>query len=231
VSTTKPPDNPAWNSIEAASGQLADLVQVLHGRAGRYHRDVSPFAAVAYPLDSAAWTSLAELLDGDSAVVVVEPELIPDGWEIVRVINTVQLEGTRLEPAPDPDALRLTTADAPGMLALVERTRPGPFRPRTVEMGSYLGVRREGTLIAMAGERLRPSGWTEISAVCTDEAFRGQGISTRLMRAIADGISRRDEKPFLHAASSNENAIRLYKSLGFEFVCELSFVVLRHGGA
>ena len=101
------------------------------------------------------------------------------------------------------------------MLALVERTRPGPFRPRTIELGTYLGVRRDGELIAMAGERLHPQGWTEISAVCTDVAFRGQGLGTRLVRAVAHGISDRGDRAFMHAAAANTNAVRLYESIGF----------------
>ena len=113
------------------------------------------------------------------------------------------------------------------MLALVGRTRPGPFLPRTIEMGTYVGLRRGGSLIAMAGERLHPAGWTEISAVCTDAAFRGQGIGTRLVRAVAMGIRDRDERPFLHAAATNETAIRLYLALGFEVRRTVSFLSVR----
>ncbi|GMA85333.1 hypothetical protein GCM10025868_05830 [Angustibacter aerolatus] len=129
--------------------------------------------------------------------------------------------------APDPDAVRLTAADVPEMLALVERTRPGPFLPRTIEMGTYLGVRREGRLVAMAGERLHPPGWTEISAVCTDESARGQGLATRLVLAVAHGIRERGETPFLHAAGDNTNAIRLYESLGFRLRRRTTFQVAR----
>jgi predicted GNAT family acetyltransferase len=82
-------------------------------------------------------------------------------------------------------------------------------------MGSYLGIRRGGTLVAMAGERLHPSGWTEISAVCTDAAWRGRGLASRLVRAVAVGIRARGETPFLHAVASNVNAIELYEELGF----------------
>ncbi len=61
----------------------------------------------------------------------------------------------------------------------------------------------------------RRPGWTEISAVCTDPAHRGQGLATRLVRAVADGIRARGETPFLHTAASNATAIRLYESIGF----------------
>ena len=121
----------------------------------------------------------------------------------------------------------LGPADVPEMLALVERTRPGPFLPRTIEMGTYLGIRRDGELVAMAGERLHPPGWTEISAVCTDERFRGHGLATRLVLAVAAGIRERGETPLLHAAATNVHAIRLYESLGFARRRHTRFVGLR----
>jgi ribosomal protein S18 acetylase RimI-like enzyme len=115
----------------------------------------------------------------------------------------------------DAEAVPLGEADVPEMLDLVARTRPGPFRPRTVETGSYVGFRRGGELVAMAGERMSLPGWTEISAVCTDPGHRGQGLAGRLVRHVAAGIGARGDTPFLHAASANPGAIRLYESLGF----------------
>jgi predicted GNAT family acetyltransferase len=119
----------------------------------------------------------------------------------------------------------LGPADVPEMLDLVARTRPGPFLPRTIELGGYLGIRRDGALAAMAGERLRPPGWTEISAVCTDPAFRGNGLASRLTLAVAAAITARGEQPFLHAASDNAAALRLYASLGFRLRRPAKFVV------
>ncbi|HEY3481557.1 MAG TPA: GNAT family N-acetyltransferase, partial [Streptomyces sp.] len=101
--------------------------------------------------------------------------------------------------------------------------KPGPFGKRTVEMGRYLGIRRGGRLIAMAGERLRPPGWTEISAVCTDPGFQGQGLATRLVLAVSHGIAERGETPFLHATAENVSAIRLYEALGFRLRRRLTF--------
>jgi predicted GNAT family acetyltransferase len=68
----------------------------------------------------------------------------------------------------------------------------------------------------MAGERLKPPGWTEISAVCTDDAWRGHGFASRLIRALVTGIRARGDTAFLHAVATNTNAIRLYEAMGFE---------------
>ncbi len=129
-----------------------------------------------------------------------------------------------MEAAPDPEAVLLGPQDVPGMFDLVARTRPGPFLPRTVELGACLGIRRGGALVAMAGERLHPPGWTEISGVCTDESVRGQGLASRLVLAVAHGIRERGETPFLHASASNTGAVRLYESLGFRLRRRTEFI-------
>jgi ribosomal protein S18 acetylase RimI-like enzyme len=204
-------DNPVWHSMTGSHRGLCTL----NAGAGRYHWEITPFGGLADPTDPACWADLARLLDGHSAALVVDPDLVPEGWAVTRYTRGAQMLGTGLAPAPEPDAVPLTSADVPEMLALVERARPGPFLPRTVEMGKYIGIRRGGELIAMAGERLHPTGWTEISAVCTDGTYRGTGLATRLVRAVAEGIRARGEEPFLHVAEDNLNALRLYEALGF----------------
>jgi predicted GNAT family acetyltransferase len=127
----------------------------------------------------------------------------------------------------DPALGRLGAADVPEMLDLVARTEPGPFVARTHELGTYLGVREDGRLIAMAGERMRFPGHTEISAVCTDPDYRGRGLARRLLRAVAAGIEARGEIPMLHAAAPNTSAISLYATLGFAVRAEFTVVVAR----
>ena len=222
-------DNPVWSSMSEAHPALADLNSVDGGAAGAYLPDVAPFGAVEDALNPACWSALAALLDGrTTALVLADLSVVPEGWEVVMGIPGVQMDGSGLEIAEDREAVPLTGADVPEMLALVKRTRPGPFLPRTVEMGNYLGLRDdEGALIAMAGERLHPTGWTEISAVCTDATHRARGLGTRLVRAIAAGIRARGEVPFLHAASENVNAIRLYEALGFTLRQTCFFTIVK----
>ena len=205
-------DNPALASLTGPHAHFAER----HGRVLRYPVDVSPWLALPEELDAGDWADLAALAGpgGEVPLLGFRGE-IPDGWEVTFQIEGVQFVDEGLAAAPEPEAVRLGPADVPEMLDLVARTRPGPFLPRTIEMGTYLGIRREGALIAMAGERLHPPGWTEISAVCTDPAFRGEGLATRLILAVAHGIRERGETPFLHTGAGNTNAIRLYESLGF----------------
>ncbi|MEU6530214.1 GNAT family N-acetyltransferase [Streptomyces sp. NPDC046928] len=149
------------------------------------------------------------------------PSTPPPGWEPVFSLAGRQLIWSggplpdRRGAEPDSDTVVLGKVDVPEMLDLVARTEPGPFWSRTHELGTYLGVRVDGALVAMAGERLRPPGWTEISAVCTDPEARGRGHATRLARALAARILARGDRPFLHVAETNTGVIALYERLGF----------------
>lgn len=205
-------DNPVWASL---SGPHAAFAERVGGRAARYAPDVAVFSAIADRADPRSWDALRSLAGPDGVVVLSGVLTPPPGWETVGTTQGVQLVDTSLRAEPAPGAVRLGPADVPEVLELIGLTQPGPFLPRTVELGTYLGIRHRGRLVAMAGERLRPPGWTEISAVCTHPDFRGRGLATRLVRAVAAGIRDRGDVPFLHTSAENTGAIRLYESIGF----------------
>jgi ribosomal protein S18 acetylase RimI-like enzyme len=222
--TPHPLDNPAWSALLGPQAHLA----IRCGNAARFPADVAPFIALPDDPVLADWDDLGKLAGPRGAVASAGvPMVPPSGWELLMTIEGVQLTGEDVAAVPDPEAIALGPADVPEMLDLAARTKPGPFLPRTIEFGGYLGIRRGGVLVAMAGERLRPPGWTEISAVCTDPAARGQGLGTRLTLAVAAAVRRRGETPFLHASADNVSAIRLYQALGFGFRRPASFVVAR----
>ncbi len=222
---THPLDNPVLASLTGPHARLA----LTRGRAARYPADVAPFCALPAEPDAADWADSARLLGpGEALLFPGLDAAAPPGWELLGLGEGVQLVATALDAAPDEEAVPLGPADVRDMLSLTRRAQPGPFLPRTIEMGAYLGIRRDGELVAMAGERLRPPGWTEISAVCTDPAWRGQGLASRLTRAVAAGIAARGDTPFLHAIATNTTAIRLYKELGFTHRRDIQFRLLRH---
>jgi len=219
-----PLDNPVLGSLTGPHERLARF----RGRAARYLADVSPFCALPAGPDAADWADATQLVaPGETVMFPALAAAPPPGWAVLGLGEGVQLVADGLKARPDEEAVTLGPADVPDMLRLVERTKPGPFLPRTIELGRYLGIRRDGELVAMAGERLRPPGWTEISAVCTDSAWRGYGFASRLTRALAVGIVARGEVPFLHAIATNVTAIRLYKELGFTHRRDIQFALLR----
>ncbi|WP_405016781.1 GNAT family N-acetyltransferase [Kitasatospora sp. NBC_00070] len=228
MAESHPLDNPVVASLAGPHARFAEW----RGRSVRYPADMTPFHGLPDRPEAADWAELAELA-GPGAVVLlaIDAAVVPPAdWEVPFRIDGVQLVGEQVLGKADPEAVRLGPADVPEMLALVERTRPGPFLSRTVEMGGYLGIRRDGALIAMAGERMHPPGHTEISAVCTDPAHRGEGLASRLLPAVAAGVRERGEIPFLHAAGDNTNAIRLYEALGFRLRRPITFTGVRTPG-
>ncbi|MFB9475294.1 GNAT family N-acetyltransferase [Nonomuraea salmonea] len=223
-----PPAGPLDDPVRAALlGTHAHLAEQ-RGRVLRYPLDVSPFVSLPPDPGPADWADAAALAGADGTVVMTGPAPAPpaDVAESM-LIPGVQLTGEHVAGAHDDAVVRLGPADVPEMLDLVARTQPGPFLLRTVELGVYLGIRRGGALVAMAGERFRPPGWTEISAVCTDPAHQGQGLARRLVLAIVAGVKERGEQPFLHAADTNTGAIRLYERLGFRLRRPVEFRVVK----
>lgn len=181
-----------------------------------YAAQVATSCAVPLEPGEQDWADLAALLGpGALADLFSLPAQPPADWAPVFSLEAVQLVGpVPISLEPDPDVVELGAADVPEMLALAEATRPGPFWRRTHELGRYVGVRVDGRLVAMAGERLRPPGWTEISGVCTMPEARGRGLAGRLVRELAGGIAARGGTPFLHVTEGNP-ARGLYEHLGF----------------
>lgn len=211
---TNPLDNPVWSALTGTHVHLGEGT----GLGRRYPVDVSPFSGLADQRDPRAWTDLAAVAGPGAEVVVPALERTPPGFTVTWRLPGVQLVATdAFASSRSASVVELGEPDVDDMLDLVERTRPGPFARRTRLLGTYLGVRGDdGALLAMAGERLRVGPATEISAVCTDPAFRGQGLATDLVRAVGHGIRARGEEPFLHASDANVRAIELYLSIGFE---------------
>jgi ribosomal protein S18 acetylase RimI-like enzyme len=221
-------DNPVWHALTGPQAHLSEGTDL----ALRYDPEVGVFAGMPDAPGPDAWKSLGTLLGAGGVAGVFQSgtTLVPPAdLDVVFALPGLQMVATTPLGEPDPSFTRLTAEDVPDMLALVERTRPGPFFRRTIEMGTYLGVRDgdDGHLVAMAGVRIQWSGYTEISAVCTDAEHRNRGLAARLVRAVAHEIEARGDTPMLHVASENTNAIALYEKLGFATRTEFDFTIVQ----
>lgn len=222
---THPLDRPVWSALTGRQGPLA----VGDGRAVRFDPDFGVFAAAAdgSPQSLAALGALVAA-GGPLAVVETTPPPPVPGTVAAEPAGLWQMVAEAMTPgeAPDFEIVPLDDADAPEMLALATLTRPGPFFARTHRLGDFVGVKADGRLVAMAGERMKPEGYVEVSGVCTDPGHRGRGYAGALMRVVAGRILARGETPFLHSYAHNTGAIGLYESLGFRLRRELTMTML-----
>ena len=208
-----PLDNPVWHALTGPQKTVAQGSSL----ALRYDPDFAPFAGLPDEPERSSWDALRELVGPEGvAVLFADPGPVPAEWTALFEIPLIQMVASDDVVDGSVEAfVPLGVHDAAEMLALVARTKPGPFAVRTVELGDYIGLREGGALVAMAGLRVQVPGYAEISAVCTDASHRGKGIGTRLVQALVSTIRERGDIPCLHVSGDNANAIRLYKALGF----------------
>lgn len=219
-----PLDRPVWSSLTTRQAALAEG----GGGALRFKADYGIFMA-SVDASEPSLAALGRLLPADGQVALVETEAfppVPGADAVSAVLWQMTAEAIIPGPAPGFEIEPLTEADAPQMLALATLTKPGPFRARTHQLGDFVGVKEAGRLVAMAGERMKPTGFTEVSGVCTTPERRGRGYAAALMRHVVGTILARGEIPFLHAYATNTGAIGLYRSLGFALRREVIYTTM-----
>jgi predicted GNAT family acetyltransferase len=221
-----PLDRPIWASLTTHHAPSSEG----NALARRFARDVNVFASTCDDTPSAV-AALAPLVKpGESVFLLQVPKIVfpPDLVEVKAATGVQMVATRRMTPETNRgDILTLTDEDAPEMLELATLTEPGPFLARTHTMGTFIGIRIGGQLVAMAGERMRFPGYTEVSGVCTHPEFRGRGLARRLSAAVVAGIEARGDQAFLHAWKTNHSAISLYEGLGFKIRTEVNAAVLR----
>lgn len=220
-----PLDHPIWTALTTAHQALAEG----GARARRYPTDITPFAAMT-DMSTESFAALGALMSPQDIAVLFTPDAVnPPGEFRISLADTgEQMIGTPVEtPANGVDIVTLGVDDVPDMLALTALTKPGPFSARTHELGTFLGIRVDGKLAAMIGERMKPANYTEITAVCVHPSHRGRGYGQMLLSAISRQIVSRGEIPFLHVFTSNHSAIALYQRQGMEIRRRLHVTVLK----
>jgi ribosomal protein S18 acetylase RimI-like enzyme len=219
-----PLDHPVWHALTTRQAALAEG----GAQARRYPPAIAPFAAM---VDSSpqGFAALGALMTASDVAVLFTPDPVaaPAGFRIHLAKTGEQMIGTPVEAEPPAaDIVTLGAADVAAMMTLTKLTNPGPFALRAHELGTFLGIRIDGQLVAMAGERMKPAEYTEITAVCVHPDHRGRGYAQSLLGAVARQISARGEIPFLHVFSDNEGAIALYRRQGMEIRRRICVTVL-----
>jgi len=222
-----PLENVIWTALTTRQAPFAESL----GNATRFQREVTLLSGFDEPSPE-GYHSLATLTgpNGTTAVFLKSSYEPQPGWTWIAGAPLLQMVCEKFAANTNGsthEIVALGAQDSPEMLELTTLTKPGPFGPRTHELGTYLGMRHDGKLIAMAGERMKVPGHTEVSAVCTHPDHTGKGYAAVLMREVMRQIAERGETPFLHVRQDNTRAIALYERLGFSKRKLLHFAVLR----
>jgi len=214
VTPSHPLDHPVWTALTTRQQALAEGGAL----ARRYPPAFTPFADIR-ELSAQGFAELGVLMSGSEVAALFTPDPVtpPAGFDVLLAETAEQMIGTPAESAIlGVDIVTLGVADVPAMMDLTKLTKPGPFSARTHELGTFIGVRIDGQLVAMVGERMKPGDYTEITAVCVHPSHRGRGYGQLLLGAISRQMVARGEIPFLHVFSSNASAIALYRRQGME---------------
>ncbi len=217
-------DNPAWNAMISGNANLA----AGNDRAKFFYDEVAPFAGLKN-YDEASFHELLEITPPKRRVVipVFKEVKIPGYWKIVDRVKALQMVFAGAAPSKTIGLIvPLKEEDIPQMIALTQLTNPGPFLERTIEFGNYKGIFAGGKLAAMAGQRMHPFEYVEVSAVCTHPEHTGKGYGKSLVNDQVLSIIEQGNMPFLHVRSDNEHAISLYKRLSFTVRVEMNIYVL-----
>jgi ribosomal protein S18 acetylase RimI-like enzyme len=220
-----PLDYPIWTALTTRQQALAEG----GAQARRYPTAMTPFAALA-DLSPQSFAALGELMSfsDQAALFTPEPVIPPATFKIVLARTGEQMIGTPAESSVrGAEIVTLGAGDVSAMMELTALTKPGPFGLRTHELGHFFGIKVDGQLAAMAGERMKPADYTEITAVCVHPSQRGRGYGQLLLGAVARQIVARGEIPFLHVFSDNESAIALYLKQGMTIRRRLHVTVVQ----
>lgn len=205
-------DDPVWHALTGPHRVHA----LGSGKARLYPREMAPFSAIADTSDEAYADLAAGLAPGmEARLFRPDVEAVPRGWVELASFPMLQMVALHPPSAGTCNTELLSSADTPAMLDLVAETKPGPFGRLTPLLGRYVGIREDGRLVAMAGERLRVAGHVELSAICVRPRARGRGYARSLTRHLMGLAFESGEVPFLHVRPDNVAAVALYEQLGF----------------
>ncbi len=208
----EPLDNPIWHALTGPQANVAERI----GDAVRFDPRYSIFGGLPDHTTAQDWSDLASVVGPGSGIVLFCAGGVGDGWQQLGDFGVHQMVGSDLPAIADPaGTVKLGAKDATEMAELVATTEPGPWAVRTHELGEFIGVRMDGRLIAMVGQRMQLPGAVEISAVCTAPEYRGRGLAARLTALMAHRITAAGAIPILHVREDNDSAIRAYRRAGF----------------
>lgn len=219
-------DNPIWQALSTQHAAFNEGDE----RLKFFYPEISPFVAMAdWQEEDRAYAENHLPADRGFFYIIRDKIQLPDSCRKAFTIPLWQMVMQQHVPFTVKDAIiqPLDHSHIQAMIGLTALTRPGPFTQRTIEFGNYIGIFENDQLVAMAGERLKVPGYTEVSAICTHPDATGKGYGAALLSAACTRILENGDTPFLHVRNDNIRAIKMYEQAGFSIRCEMDFAIFK----
>lgn len=219
-------DNPIWQALSTTHAAFNEGDE----RLKYFYPEISPFVAMAdWQEEDRAYAKTHLPADRGFFYIIRDKIQLPDSCRKAFTIPLWQMLMQQHVPftLSDVTIQPLDHSHIPAMIELTALTRPGPFTQRTIEFGNYIGIFENDQLVAMAGERLKVPGYTEVSAICTHPDATGKGYGAALLSAACTRILEKGDIPFLHVRNDNIRAIKMYEKAGFSIRCEMDFAIFK----
>lgn len=219
-------DNPIWNALQSAHKEFSIGTSEIK----KYTSDILPFMGLNTPDENLLQDILPFMEAGEEIFIGGNLPTIPANWSIQARVNCLQMvceKPSKIKRSGEAQIVKMVESDYEEMVALINQVLPGYFKSRTPQLGTYYGIKINGKLIAVSGERFKMEGFYELSAICTHPDFSGNGYAQQLMLKVSGEIFEQGMIPFLHVEESNKRAIRLYEYVGFKKRRDFSFLKLK----
>lgn len=204
-------DNPVWHSLNETHGEFA----IAYDDLKCYNPEFCPFGG--YEKNNNISKQLEEYSNLiDDFFIVGEKPVFSEKLILKKELICLQMViKNKIDFDIRESIIQLNGSYEQELFELVSLVQPGYFKRKTVQLGSYYGIFKDGALIAATGERMKMNNFTEVSAIVTHPDHTGKGYAKQLISHAVNRIFDENRIPYLHVAETNSGAINLYDKMGF----------------
>ncbi len=212
-------DNPVWYSLSETHKNFS----IVYKDIKFYAPDYCPFGGFESGHDTSSQIDEYSKLT-DSFFIVGEKPGFSENITLQNELICLQMIiENRTDLESEESIIRLNDKYEAPLFNLVNLVQPGYFKKKTVLMGDYYGIFKDGELVTVTGERMKMNDFTEVSAVVTHPLYTGRGYAKQLVAYTVNKILGQNKTPYLHVAEKNTGAIKLYETTGFKTRRKISF--------
>jgi GNAT superfamily N-acetyltransferase len=212
-------DNPVWCSLNETHQKFS----INYNNLKCYHPDFCPFGGYESSREIRSQIDeYAKIID-NFFIVGDRPEFSKNLTLKNELVCLQMIIDSPIDLEIQEHIIQLTSENEAVLVKLVNLVQPGYFKNKTIQLGDYHGIVKNGDLVAVTGERMKMNDFTEVSAIITHPNHTRKGYARQLIAHTVNKILHQNKIPYLHVAEDNTIAISLYEKLGFDIRRKISF--------